>query len=159
MTENIMRKSDRLIPWYFVFFFVVIAMVDATFVTIAVRTQTGTMTGNTYQRGLDYDQVLAKVAEQNALGWQGEIQFSGKSELHFDLADKSGKVLSGATVQARMLRPVQEGSDFDIALHPDGRGGFQAKIDFPFPGLWDVNIEALWQNHHYYLMKTITVGK
>jgi len=159
MTENVMRKSDRFIPWYFVLFFVVIAMVDATFVTIAVKTKTGTMTGNTYQRGLDYDQVLAKVAEQNALGWQGEIEFFGKSDLRFDLTDKSGKALSGAIVKARMLRPVQEGNDFEVELHPDGRGGFGAKVDFPFPGLWDVNVEAVWQSHHYYLMKTITVGK
>src|SRR5690242_7003053 len=103
MTENIMRKSDRFIPWYSVLFFVVIALVDAAFVTIAIKTQTGTMTGNTYQRGLDYDQILEKVAKQNALGWQGKIEFSGKDNLRFDLVDKSGKRLPGAIVKARML--------------------------------------------------------
>lgn len=159
MTDNIMRKSDRFIPWYFVLFFVVIAMVDATFVTIAIRTQTGTMTGNTYQQGLDYDKVLEKVTAQNALGWTGKINFSGRNDLSFDLKDQAGKTLSGAVVKAHMLRPVQEGNDFDVELHPDGQNGFKAKVNFPFPGLWDVNVEAVWQDHHYYLMKQITVGK
>ena len=76
------RKSDKWIPWYFVAFFVVLAILDGIFVTIAATTHTGVITENAYQKGLDYNEVVAASEEQDEIGWVGNIGFE-KSTVTF----------------------------------------------------------------------------
>ena len=154
---DVMKKSDRLIPWYFVLFFAVITLVDGIFVTMAIRTQTGSVIENAYERGLAYNTTIDAVAEQKKRGWQGRIELADGRNIVFHLADRDGKALSGASVQAHITRPVQAGYDFDVTLTTATPGIYSAAANFPLPGLWNVNIEATWQGHHYYLMRSFTV--
>lgn len=155
MTATDMRKSDRLIPWYFVIFFTVIFIVDAIFVTIAVRTQTGVVTEHPYEEGLSYKNTLELVESQKALGWETNLDLTDGT-LFFKMNDKAGNPLSDATVTAHVTRAVQAGYDFDVPLHMTTKGIYKAEVNFPLPGTWDINIEAIWQNHHYYLKKNVT---
>lgn len=74
-----LTKRDKLIPWYFVLFFVVIGAVNAVMVTLAVRTHTGTVTDHPYEKGLAYNKVVDAANAQEKLGWKSDIRFEHPS--------------------------------------------------------------------------------
>ena len=154
MNTETMRKSDRLIPWYFVLFFLVIAAVDGTFVTIAIRTQTGVVAEHAYEQGLAYNATLDEAVRQQALGWQGKLDLVDGNVIVFHLTDRTSAPLQGADVKAHITRPVQDGYDFDLPLK-EKNGSYQAAVQFPLPGSWDINVEAVWRNQHYYMKKNV----
>lgn len=144
-------RRDKWIPWYFVMFFVAIALVDATMVTLAVRTHTGTVTDHAYEKGLAYNRVVAAEATQEALGWKASITLTGK-QLRVLLRDSNGAPLQAQSIKAHISRPTQAGMDFDVALK-DG----QATIDFPLKGLWEIRIYALANGHSYQQSQRVVV--
>ena len=115
------KPIDRWIPWMFVAFFVVIAMVDAVFVTFAIKTRPGTVTEQAYEKGLAYNATLDAAEKQKALGWTDVTTYED-GILSFTLKDKDGKPLSGAEVTAKITRPVAEGYDSTVKLAQTGEG-------------------------------------
>lgn len=133
MTETLSRR-DKIIPWYFVMFFVVIALVDGVMVTLAVRTQTGTITDHPYEKGLTYNKVVNAESTQEKLGWNAAIALDGTT-LTVTLKDAQGKMLHPETIRAEFVRPTQSGMDFEATLK-DGPNA----IDFPAEGLWEIRV-------------------
>lgn len=131
---------DKIIPWYFVMFFVFIAIVDGIMVTIAIRTHTGTITDHPYERGLAYNQVVEAEKKQENLGWKGEVDLT-KSKLIFTLRDNKNNILKADSVRADFIRPTQDGVDFSQNLkNIDNK--WQADVNFPLSGLWQVRVYA-----------------
>jgi len=151
-----LKFKDRLIPWYFVAFFVFLTVVYATMVTIAVRTHTGLVTEHPYEKGLAYNVVVDEADAQSALGWRGEIQLrhsrEGGNLLQFELYDKAGKQLKPDKITAQITRPTQAGMDFSVELTSG-----TVKVDFPVKGLWEVRIFAHVGDKHYQQTKRIVV--
>lgn len=156
-----MQKRDRLIPWYFVAFFVVLAIIDGIMVTIAIRTQTGTVTKHPYEQGLNYNQIINASEKQNTLGWNGDINFHSTSNktgnLKFILKDKSGTIFEPENVSATITRPTQSGMDFEIKLIHDESGIFLSDINFPLTGLWEIRIFVKDHNNTYQKSKRVVV--
>lgn len=150
------RKSDKWIPWYFVAFFVVLAILDGIFVTIAFSTHTGVVTENAYKKGLEYNQTVAASEKQEALGWHGRIGLDD-SLLSFYLEDKNGGAIEGAYVKAYFSRATQAGHDFSASLASKAGGNYNKEINFPLKGQWDVVIEAQWNQQQYQQSKRIIV--
>jgi nitrogen fixation protein FixH len=153
-----MTKRDRLIPWYIVAFFVVVAILDGIFVYLATSTHTGVVTERAYDKGIAYNETVAAAEAQQALGWQGEITLAADRTLTFSLVDADGQPLSGATVKAEFMRPTQAGMDFTVELTEDAAGLYGAAVDFPVEGLWDVRVFALegerdFQHHQRLVVK------
>jgi nitrogen fixation protein FixH len=151
-----MTRRDRMIPWYFVLFFVVLAIIDGVFVSIAVRTHTGVVTENAYEKGLAYNRVVKAQAAQAALGWQGGVVFhrtgprTGEVALHVrDISDKPLKVESGVV---RITRPTQAGMDFEAVLNQGS-----AVLVFPRSGLWELRVFATVAGKPYQVAKRIVV--
>ncbi len=138
-------KRDKWIPWYFVAFFVAIAIVDGAFVTIAIRSQTGVVTERAYEKGLAYNDILSEAAAQKDLGIEGRAEFKN-DEIIWNLVDKDGKPLNGIVATVHFYRPTQEGYDFKIELNDLGGGIYSARPKFPLPGLWKARFEATWQD-------------
>ena len=134
MTVTLKPFRDRIIPWYFVMFFLVVAAVNAVMVTLAVRTLPGTVTDHPYEKGLAYNQVVAASDKQEALGWKGD------------------KPLQPESVTAKLFRPSKAAMDFVVSLT---RGG--APVKFPVNGLWEVQIDAVVGDTHYKQTKRIVV--
>ncbi|MCB9991986.1 MAG: FixH family protein [Rhodospirillales bacterium] len=149
------RPVDKWIPWFFVLFFVVLAILDGIFVTIALKTHTGTVTDNPYEEGLAYNKTLEAAAARDALGWQADLSLGADHELRLSLADDQAKPIEGASVVAKIIRPVQDGYDFEIALTEQGSGVYKAPANLPLPGQWQVRIFATWQDKHYQHSRTI----
>lgn len=144
-----MQPRDKLIPWYFVAFFVALAVVDGTMVTLAVRTQTGTVTNHPYEKGLRYNQVVAAAEHQNALGWKGEITFAANT-LNFHLYDAAGNPLMPDNATATFTRPTQAGMDFSVTLTKG-----KAAVTLPAKGLWEIRVYATRRDRHYQHAKRI----
>lgn len=154
--QTVMKKSDRWIPYYFVAFFVVLAILDGIFVTIAVSTHTGVVTDNAYQKGLGYNKTIEQYEQQQQLGWQGKVEFN-RPMLAFSLKDKDGKAINGAEVVAYFTRPSKAGYDFSAPLKYSSQGVYSDEIKFPLEGLWEVRIEAKWNEQQYQKGERIVV--
>lgn len=143
-----MQPRDRLIPWYFVAFFIVIAAVDGVMVTLAVRTQTGVVTDHAYERGLAYNQVVTAADAQAQLNWKGDIRFQPQAErkgaLTFSLRDEKGNTIKPETLKAKFSRPTQAGMDFTVQLKD-----VPADVEFPAAGLWEIRIYATYKDHAF----------
>jgi len=151
MTEQALRSKpiDKWIPWFFVMFFAVIFAVNAVFVTVAIKTQPGTVVDHAYERGLHYNATLAGHAAQEALGWDAAIVLRADNILQVSLRDETGAPLDGAEIIAKVQRPVQDGYDFDVTLLPAGTGRYSAPFNAPLFGQWQVRIFATWQDKQY----------
>lgn len=133
------RPSDRFIPYYFVLFFLLLAILLFWFVRIAISTNTGVISENAYNDGLAYNKIIAASDEQEKLGWKGEITLND-NRISFKLVDKDNNPISDAEVKAFFVRPTTAGHDKQINLLPDKSGNYMADIDLELKGLWDVTI-------------------
>jgi nitrogen fixation protein FixH len=156
MMQDVMRKSDKWIPWYFVAFFVVLAILDGIFVTIAFSTHTGVVTQNAYQKGLDYNKVIAASERQKENGWKSNISLEG-SLLGFELNDVNGHAIENAKVTAYMVRATQAGHDFLHRLPYGSNGRYEDHIIFPLKGQWDITVVAEWKNETYQQTQRVVV--
>lgn len=134
------KKKDKYILFSFLAFFGVIFTVDGFFIHTALTTQTGVVTDQAYERGLNYNKTLHAAKTQPSLN----------DKLSFDngvLRWRSN--IKNAVVKARVIRPIQEGHDFDITLNHVGDGIYEATLDLPFRGLWEAKLDSQWDNKTY----------
>lgn len=140
---SVMQHKDKWIPWYFVAFFTVVAMVDAVMVTLAVETQPGLVTEHAYERGLAYNDTVKAAGMQDALGWKGAITSRTEGEktmLSFRLQDARGLPIISQHVSVDLMRPVQEGIDFTMPMTRDEAGEYWAEAVFPARGVWQARV-------------------
>jgi nitrogen fixation protein FixH len=154
--ERTIKKSDKWIPWYFVAFFVALAILDGIFVFIATSTHRGVITEKSYQKGLEYNKVVAASEKQETLGWNGSIILVNNTIL-FELKDNNDAILTDADVTAYFTRTTQAGYDFSVPLAFTGEGIYSKDVNFPLKGLWDVRILATWNQQQYQKSKQIVV--
>jgi nitrogen fixation protein FixH len=149
------HPSDKWIPWYFVAFFVGLAIVNAIFIYIATSTHSGVVTENAYSEGLSYNETIAAVEAQEALGWQSIIQIEGDM-LKFELSDGRDKIKS-ASVIAEFVNPTREGMDFTIDLTETDQGLYEGVIPSNIFGQWDIRVKTIWQQTQYQINKRIVI--
>ena len=153
------RRANKRIPFYFVAFFVVLAMLNAVFFYIAITTHRGVVIDNAYEKGLKYNQVIERFDRQEKLGWQGNITFNeGDNILKFQLMDKKNAPIDGAVVRAHLTFIAKQGYDFDIPLMPsDITGIYEAPLTFPIRGQWNIHIHAQHSMANYQAKKWVVV--
>lgn len=140
------KKDGQLVLGAMIAFFVVFASVDAYFVYSALSTHTGVIDKHPYETGLMFNDRLAQAEKQKAMDLQTKAEYNAPI-LQLSLLDKDGDPLQGAMVTAKIIRPVQDGYDFETVLNYKGGGLFQANLDLPLEGLWLAQIEAQWQDN------------
>ncbi len=154
-------KSDHLIPWYFVSFFIGLTIIFVGMGIIAFRVQSGTVVKHPYEQGLAYNNVIAAHEKQDKLGWSSAITFDQKDNnsgrIIFSLRDKSGRILIPDWVSANITRPSKEGMDFQISLKKDDKGIFAEEVRFPIKGLWELRIFAKNGDDNYQIAKRVVL--
>ncbi|MGI9492103.1 MAG: FixH family protein [Geminicoccaceae bacterium] len=159
--QNQATAAGSWIPWLFVGLFMVVLLVNGTMVTIAISTFNGLETENAYKKGLAYNQRLAAAAEQERLGWQASLAVTpggdNRVTLSLDLQDRLANPINAAAVKVTLIRPVQEGFDQTTALVERGDGRYDATIDLPLAGQWDVRLTADVRGETFRLGKRIHV--
>ncbi len=151
MSDLAMEREKRYskgtwVLFCFVAFFAVVAILDSIFVYMAVSTQTGLVTENPYERGVAFNDVLAKAKAQPAL--QHKASYDG-GVLRWQLLEEDGGALLHAVVRAKIFRPVQDGHDVDVSLVHVGEGVYEAELPLPLKGLWLAKLESSWDNKQF----------
>lgn len=129
----------------FIAFFSVVVVVNTVFITTALSTHSGVVTDQPYEKGLAYNDILEAAKSQPSI-----VQFASYEEgvLRWSLVDDSGQPLD-AEVHARIMRPVEDGQDFDIPMVRVALGVYEADLDLPMEGRWEAQLKAKWQSQQY----------
>ena len=126
-----LKKSK--IPYFFFIFFAVIFAVNIFYIYLSNKTWRGTVTDDSYHKGLHYDEVIERAKKQKELGWDLRITYKNlknkNGELEIFLFDKNHQVISDAVVTVNFKRPTQDGQDFSQELKFVGNRYF-SKIEF-----------------------------
>jgi nitrogen fixation protein FixH len=150
---------DLWVPWLIVAGFAVVILVNGIMVYFAMASFTGLQTEGHYQRGLDYNEVLAGERARDALGWTVDLDFQetgdGRGRLSVQAADKAGNPLKDAGVMVRLARPVQAGYDMDVTLPAAGDGLYAAEVELPLRGQWDILARIRHPSGNYSTAKRI----
>lgn len=139
-----MTKIDRWIPYSFVAFFALIAVLDGYFVFLAVSTNTGIVTEKAYEKGLNYNQTLNAAAEQEQMGVRDSILYKD-GVLTWILRDVHNQPITDAKATVKVIRPTQDGYDFARDLTPVGNGVYSVPLLPPLSGAWNVKLHAQWE--------------
>lgn len=143
LLQNLTREG-RWIPWLFVAFFLVIFTVNGIMVTVALSTWTGLTTQTHYRDGIEYNQRLAAVERQEALGWTVTLTSrtldNGVLDFAVAVSGPEGRPLYPDRVAVAFVRPTTEGFDsrHELELRADGRYG--VFVDLPLDGIWDARV-------------------
>lgn len=136
-------KSSK-IPYFFVIFFSVFIIVDLIYIYLANKTWRGVSSGDAYQKGLNYNQILELQNRQQQLGWKITTNFENRGDkngiLKVKIVDKDSNYFDLAKVVVKLRRPTQEGFDFEQNLIYQGDGWYKSYIDFPLKGQWQFEI-------------------
>jgi nitrogen fixation protein FixH len=159
-----MQRSDdarrgHWIPWAFVAFFGIVLAANGAMIWFAFQSWTGLETGSAYQRGLAYNRTLETARQQAALGWRVGFSFEQAGErqgvIELTLQDRHGDLLESADVQATIVRPTHAGYDFVQTLAHRTAGRYQALLDLPLPGQWEIRIVAAEGGDAYRLTERV----
>lgn len=120
-------------------FFAVVIGVDATFTVIALRTHPGQVSVTPYEDGLLYNRKLARMAEQEKLGWRAAAA-AEPGQVVVELRDAAGAPLRGLTVAGRLERPATEAGRQTLAFREVAPGRYAAAAKGQ--GSWDLTAEA-----------------
>jgi nitrogen fixation protein FixH len=129
-------------------FFATVSAVDGLFVYKALQSNTGVVTDQAYEKGLAFDKILQEAEQQEALNVTAKTAYSN-GLLSLQLKDKSGVDVKGARITAKIIRPVAEGHDFEIAFLEKKPGVYESEVKMPLPGLWEAKMEAKWDTKIY----------
>ena len=146
MSETVKNLSGKFVAWCFISFFALIVVVNGIFAYKAVTTLPGVVTKNAYEKGLAYNDMLEKARSQPKISQQVSYD---DGALRWELIDKQGAFIINAVVDARIIRPIKDGNDFDIGLKHMGEGVYEAEISLPFKGLWEARLSSKWDNKQY----------
>ncbi len=133
--------TGRSVLWWVISFFVIIFLANIAFVYFALSSWTGLSTENAYEKGVRYNETIARAEAQRKLGWQSTVDFDGDN-LVVKLVGKDGNFISGRIVQVEIIRPVHEGLDQKLKLREAGQGIYQAPLKIPQSGRWWVDISV-----------------
>ena len=125
-------------------FFAIVAAVNATMMTIAIRTMPGLDARNGYDPSQVYNQEIAAARARQDLGWRAtsDVTLQGDvAQIAVGLTDREGRAVPDALVVARLKHPTDKRRDRELVL---GRGLalFQGEATGISEGVWDLWLEV-----------------
>ena len=140
------------------FFFAII--VNAIFIIISSRSHPGIVTNNPYQKGMNYNKVLAEQTIQDNLNYHIETSLDKSTScLSVYLNDKETKAIDDAIIHLKMVRPTNDGQDLELQV-PHVKGNlYQECIKFPQPGQWHLRLHIAHGNNHLYHQEKISLAR
>lgn len=123
-------------------FFGLILVTNVVFITMAVRTFRGEDEQRPYLQGVQYNQTLARRAEQARRDWQASISASrlpsGVVRTSVLLVGPDGKPQSGVVLIGLLRHPADENLDRPLRFREVAPGNHAAETAGVQPGGWDV---------------------
>lgn len=145
-----MEEKGKLTGWHVLFmllaFFGVMIAVNVYFLFAAVKSFPGEQVEQSYEQGLRYNETLAEMDRQRALGWQVQMGFekreNGEARLVSNWYDKTNDPLFSLQVSATIARPASDTDLQSISMSPDGPARYFTDLDDLGLGLWEVELTA-----------------
>ena len=126
-------------------FFGLIFAVNAIFITEAVKTFRGEDEQRPYLQGVNYNQTLARRAEQVRLGWHASIDArrlpQGEVAILVDLHQQGGAPETGASLSGELRHPADENRDVPLRFSQISSGLYEARVKAA-SGNWDVLVSS-----------------
>lgn len=148
MSEATIQKP--LNGWWvfaaFAAFFGVVIAVNTVFITQALKSHSGVVTDDAYKKGLAFNDLLNEARHQPELN--NEVIFKN-GELLWVLKQPSGANIQNAQVTANFMRPVKDGDDFSLPMRYEGDGIYRIEPNFPYKGVWTLQLSATWDKKSY----------
>jgi nitrogen fixation protein FixH len=129
----------------FVGFFAIIASVNATMMTLAIRTMPGLDARNGYDPSQRFNAEARIAAERVARGWSADagVRLVGsEARLVVALRTPDGHAVGGARATVTLQHPSDRKRDQRVVLQGDGGGRYSGVLPGITPGAWDLVIEA-----------------
>ena len=139
------KKYGKRVFIYFVLFFLFVIILLSSFAYVAIKTNPGVVVEQAYEKGLNYNATLEEAEKQAALGWNANITYISDDDkkpsgnIILNLTDKNNKVISGANVTLKVIRPSENGDDFILQAHENTEGKYISKAEFKLKGNWQVD--------------------
>lgn len=134
----------------------VVLLVNITMISLAIYTNPGLVSEDYYERGRDHEQnVNNRLAARNALGWTFNADFpvspvmNREETYRFNAVDRNGVPLSNARATLTAYRPSDAKADFSTDMHEIVPGVYEAKLNFPLKGLWEVTVNFKQGENEY----------
>ncbi len=144
--KPVKARGGKFVALCFVSFFGVIVAVNMVFLYMALSTQPGVVTKNSYEKGLAFNELLDKAKSQPNITQQASYS---DGALRWVLMDEGGAPIVNATINAKIIRPVQDGYDFEVKLGHVGGGIYEVKMTLPLKGKWEARLSSKWNNKQY----------
>lgn len=153
-TSSSIEARGRYIPWIIAGFFASFILLLSSFVWIAFSNKPSVVTENAYQKGLVYNQVLEKSQAQQQLGWNASLDVAEGKSVVLQLKDRSGAAIRGAVVEGWLVRPSSQAMDYRLSLKEASDGRYEAALELPQKGLWELHVTALYQGKQFQVSKS-----
>jgi len=112
-----------------------------------------------YQKGVEWDQHKAALAESDRLGWEvdilpaREISVRGERELVLEVRDVDGMPVIGAAVNLTMYHHALASDQVQVELVESDPGRYTARPKMRREGIWDFSIEAVRGEERFILVE------
>lgn len=137
---------QRWIPSLFVLGFLVVVAVNTVLIVTATGSFSGLVVSHPYKKGAEYSRLHQALVEQKELGWQYSLQTAPQGDGHVRVvmqwSDRARMALSDLAVTLEASRPVENIAPLTVALQSRGGGRYEALLELPREGLWDLRIAA-----------------
>lgn len=137
--------SGRMVAAALSGFFLVVAGVNATMLTVALRTMPGVEVKSAYETSQRFNGEIARMHRQVERGWRAQADIRRENERAFivlDLRDQSGAPVTGLAVEARLLRPATRQEDRETLLAETVPGRYRGLVEAAHAGAWTVTLQA-----------------
>ncbi|WP_339778120.1 FixH family protein [uncultured Thalassospira sp.] len=155
------RKSDRWIPWYFVGGFAVMLFANVCLIVFSQTSWVGLVSDHAFEDGNSYNQALSDARAQAELGWRTKVTVAGvmnnEATITVLFRDKVQEPISGAKMEAVLMRNDRDDMDEKIMLDEISPGEYRTRAKVPVYGNWKLRIVAHAQNHDYQVVEDVLI--
>lgn len=133
------RVTGRLVLATLIGFFLVVAGVNATMMTVAIRTMPGVDAMSAYETSQHFNAEIGRMRAQAARGWRAEgavRRHGGGAAVSLQLRDRLGAPVTGLTAEALLEHPATHALDRTVALRETAPGVYTAALDAVHDGRW-----------------------
>ncbi|MEP3246858.1 MAG: FixH family protein [Sneathiella sp.] len=125
-------------------FFGVMFAVNGVFVYMALTSFSGVSVDDSYKKGLNYNQEISRLSEQQARGWQTgltvDTMTDNRISVILSVLDQEGQSLEGLKAVLLVRRPARSDQDRQVVLTRSG-SQFKADMQLASPGQWDLAVQ------------------
>ncbi|MBR9826140.1 MAG: FixH family protein [Alphaproteobacteria bacterium] len=118
-------------------FFAVTIGVNATFITLAMRTHPGEDVPRSYMQGVNYNDTLERRRQQEELGWQARFN-TLDGELLIEVRDRSDAAVSGLMLEGLLVHSADTTMDAELEFVERRSGVYVAALPDAAEGQWRV---------------------